>query len=343
MMRRVILAVLVAVVGLAAQSAHAFPVGTQFDIDPVEGDGAGGVAFTGAPRWAGHTCDVCHTDPPHRIGASLLADPVDLFASGYVPASIYKLRVTLNGEWAGLLWASAGDNCGPETIPYEPCDDNGFAIELDDASGTPTGTLAPVADDGTCDGSTASEPDVYVLDDGTAAMHSGFHHAVTEWNLCWTAPAQGTGPVIAFVTVVDGNGGDDTVDNPNDFYGDDVFAGAVPLAESGAAPRPPDLGSCAIAVGARTAGAAGLLFALAVAVVVLRRRRGVALVVGLALTCAFLGGCATTNPWQKEKLAKRKMKFGADPAEDELDLHMQDAREVSQGGYGSEGGGCGCN
>ena len=45
----------------------------------------------------------------------------------------------------------------------------------------------------------------------------------------------------------------------------------------------------------------------------------------------------------RETLAKRNMKFAPDPAEDELDLHMQEAREGSSGGYGSSGGGCGCN
>jgi hypothetical protein len=35
--------------------------------------------------------------------------------------------------------------------------------------------------------------------------------------------------------------------------------------------------------------------------------------------------------------------FAPDSAEDELDLHMQQSREGSAGGYGSAGGGCGCN
>jgi hypothetical protein len=61
---------------------------------------------------------------------------------------------------------------------------------------------------------------------------------------------------------------------------------------------------------------------------------------GLALA---LAGCATVHPWEKEKLAERKMQFAPDPDEDELDLHMQEAREGSSGGYGSAGGGCGCN
>jgi len=49
------------------------------------------------------------------------------------------------------------------------------------------------------------------------------------------------------------------------------------------------------------------------------------------------------RPRQRETLAHRNMTFGPDPAEDELDLHMQESREGSSGGYGSSGGGCGCN
>ncbi len=322
-----------------ARSAWAFPVGNQFDIDPVTGDGAGGVAFTGAPRWAGHTCDVCHTDPPRRIRAALLADPVDLFA-GYQPSATYQLRVVLQDEWAGLEYASAGDNCGPQLVPYQACDDNGFAIEIDDESGVPAGSLAPTSDAGDCNGPVSTDPDVYVLSDGTAAMHSGFHSAVSQWNFCWTAPASGTGAVVAFVAVVDGNGGDGTAANPNDTLGDDVFAGAVPIVELGGTLPAPDVGGCAVVAGGHATDTLAILaLLLVVGVVSWRRRRWLSFLILFSL----VGGCATTKPWQKEKLAKRKMKFGADPAEDELDLHMQEAREGAQGGFGSAGGGCGCN
>jgi hypothetical protein len=53
--------------------------------------------------------------------------------------------------------------------------------------------------------------------------------------------------------------------------------------------------------------------------------------------------CAHVKPQQREYLSERKMTFGSDAAEDELDLHMQESREGSAGGYGSAGGGCGCN
>jgi len=66
-----------------------------------------------------------------------------------------------------------------------------------------------------------------------------------------------------------------------------------------------------------------------------------ALVVLLGLVAG--AGCVHVRPTERETLARRNMKFGPDPIEDELDLHTQEAREGSQGGYGSSGGGCGCN
>ena len=70
--------------------------------------------------------------------------------------------------------------------------------------------------------------------------------------------------------------------------------------------------------------------------------RRVALI--LALGCAALAaGCARVKPYQRELLAKPMMTFHQDPDEETLDLHMLEAREGSSGGYGSSGGGCGCN
>jgi hypothetical protein len=58
---------------------------------------------------------------------------------------------------------------------------------------------------------------------------------------------------------------------------------------------------------------------------------------------ALLSGCARVKPYERELLAKPIMTFQPDPYEDVLDLHMLEAREGSVGGYGSAGGGCGCN
>jgi hypothetical protein len=326
--------------GLCGGAAHAYPAGSQFELDAMRFDGGSGVAFTGAPRWAGHTCLVCHTEAAGRIGASLEAGPAEIFSTGYVPGQTYRLRVVLTGEWAAVDAAAFGDECGAAVAPYRRCDDNGFAIEIADGRGQPVGGFARAALDGSCGApASAGDADAYVLRDGTAALQSGNHHGRASWNVCWTAPTAGAGPLTAYLAVVDGNGGDGTEANPNDTSGDDVFAGAVPLAEHGGGAPAPDQGSgCAIG-GRATSGAALIALAALVLGLALGRRHWVA----LALAALLAGGCATVKPWEREKLAKRKMLFGADPDELELDLHMQDAREGSSGGYGNAGGGCGCN
>jgi hypothetical protein len=52
---------------------------------------------------------------------------------------------------------------------------------------------------------------------------------------------------------------------------------------------------------------------------------------------------ALVQPWQREHLAKRAMRFDADPLEMRFRQHMFGAREGSDLGYGQPGGGCGCN
>ena len=63
-----------------------------------------GIAFDGAPRWSGHTCAVCHTDTPGRIGLKLEADKPELFTDGWKANQQYHLRVVLSDEWAGLQY-----------------------------------------------------------------------------------------------------------------------------------------------------------------------------------------------------------------------------------------------
>ena len=74
------------------------------------------------------------------------------------------------------------------------------------------------------------------------------------------------------------------------------------------------------------------------------------LVVAVALLAALGGaaGCAHAppppiQPWQREHLSKRAMRFDADPLESRFRQHMFGSREGADGGYGQPGGGCGCN
>ena len=63
----------------------------------------------------------------------------------------------------------------------------------------------------------------------------------------------------------------------------------------------------------------------------------------LIFLLALASGCVRVKPYERELLAKPTMTFQPDPHEDVLDNHMLEAREGAAGGYGSAGGGCGCN
>ncbi|MBI2896516.1 MAG: DUF4266 domain-containing protein [Deltaproteobacteria bacterium] len=56
-----------------------------------------------------------------------------------------------------------------------------------------------------------------------------------------------------------------------------------------------------------------------------------------------LGGCATVSPWERERLASRRMQLDPDPMAAELEQQTHDHREAASGGLGGAGGGCGCN
>ena len=67
----------------------------------------------------------------------------------------------------------------------------------------------------------------------------------------------------------------------------------------------------------------------------------------IAAAAALLSGCAhrppPIQPWQREHLAKRAMRFDADIPEDRFRQHWMGAREGADLGFGQPGGGCGCN
>lgn len=329
------LAIAVAIALAIPRVAAAFPTGEQFDGDALSSDGGGGLPFDGSPRLAGHTCVVCHTDAAGQISLKLEADHPELFQTGWVGGMQYQLRVILLGEHLGTQFAAAGDQCGLLVDPYVPCDDNGFALEIDDGSGAPVGRFAPLGSDGACVTGANVPPgvDAYVLMDGTAATHAGSHHAQVSWNVCWTAPASGGGLLEAYAAVVDGNGGNGSA-FPNDTLGDDVFAGVLAIPEAGGQLPPTESGGC------DASGGDGSLVVLLLVLARVVRKRDVC---ALAAAGALATGCTHVRATQRETLARKNMQFAPDATEDELDLHMQEAREGSSGGYGSSGGGCGCN
>jgi hypothetical protein len=63
--------------------------------------------------------------------------------------------------------------------------------------------------------------------------------------------------------------------------------------------------------------------------------------------CLTLAGTACTSmgvePWERDVLAKERMKLVTDPVEAGIDDHIYFSKEASSGGRGFGGGGCGCN
>lgn len=63
------------------------------------------------------------------------------------------------------------------------------------------------------------------------------------------------------------------------------------------------------------------------------------------LLCCLAGcqACTTVQPWERGNLAKKEMSMTAYPTLHKFRDHIFGAREASQGGHSSAGGGCGCN
>lgn len=69
------------------------------------------------------------------------------------------------------------------------------------------------------------------------------------------------------------------------------------------------------------------------------RRLFLALVVAASAATA---GCATVQPWQRGVLADECMIFDANGSLVSFASHWQESREGAMGGFGVQGGGCGC-
>lgn len=54
------------------------------------------------------------------------------------------------------------------------------------------------------------------------------------------------------------------------------------------------------------------------------------------------GGCATVQPWERERLSDPYMMFDENPLDKGSQLHFLFIREGTEGGDGSQSGGCGC-
>jgi hypothetical protein len=65
----------------------------------------------------------------------------------------------------------------------------------------------------------------------------------------------------------------------------------------------------------------------------------------LILLAGLSTGCAATRvqPWDRDLLAEKKMRFVPSPSETAVDDHIYFSKEGSLGGQDVDGGGCGCN
>ncbi len=56
----------------------------------------------------------------------------------------------------------------------------------------------------------------------------------------------------------------------------------------------------------------------------------------------FLSGCAVVQQFERRRLSDPNMMFDDNPIQKGIKEHYINVREGSEGGTGSQGGGCGC-
>ena len=116
------------------------------------------------------------------------------------------------------------------------------------------------------------------------------------------------------------------------------------LIGGGTQATPSDAAGCSAVAGTPGSFAwpAGVLAALAL-LGLLRRRAVARRLAAILILGVVAGGCVAVHPWERERLSRPAMTFGADGLEAQLGSHMHQYREGAAGGVGFAGGGCGCN
>lgn len=284
-----------AVVALPAL-AHAFAEPSQFfniSVNPhaaTYGPSGEGVYFTGAPRFASQTCASCHTAGPQIVGLRLGADDPGLFDEGYTPGTTYTLEVELTNETEGIKFNTPTCTDVPikgDMFSFVPCNNNGFALEIDDSTGMPLAGDGVFCSEppmgGMCPAADFNKDETIVAPDGDAVFANRARSAdpampktITRndpkrWHLWWTAPKAGSGPVTIYVSAVDGNGGSGTVANDQDPYGDDTVAATFFIQEANAAVKNQAGAGCSLA-GRAASPAPAVVLALALVLAAVRRR-----------------------------------------------------------------------
>ena len=227
---------------------------TPASYDATATDGGGNrMYFDGSPRHKGYDCTACHTDAPHTITAQIDGAP----EGAYTPGKTYTLTITLVGEHAGL---GANNN------------QNAFVAEFIDDSNTIAGAIA------------SADDKVALVDDGHVVAGGGKN--VKTWNFAWTAPAAGAGAVTMYIGLVDGNGADVASVPTTDPGGDDVATSVLRACEAttGCGDRPALEPTTSKAAGCSATGGSGSLIAIAIALLLVVRRRRL-------LPFVLLAGC----------------------------------------------------
>ncbi len=62
----------------------------------------------------------------------------------------------------------------------------------------------------------------------------------------------------------------------------------------------------------------------------------------ILFTGLFFNACAVVQPWERERLSDPNMMFDENPMDKGAELHYLFIREGTEGGDGSQSGGCGC-
>lgn len=66
------------------------------------------------------------------------------------------------------------------------------------------------------------------------------------------------------------------------------------------------------------------------------------LLITLGAAAFIINGCAAVQPWERERLSDPNMMFDENPLDKGAQLHFLFIREGTEGGDGSQSGGCGC-
>jgi len=174
--------------------------------------------YTGSPRYS-DTCAQCHTGT--AVGDVFALDFPGLVWSGSSQAFLYTPSQTTSLVVRLLLDRGTGEEKAQ----------NGFVVEILDASGNPAGTLIP-------DTTTQTSTDgtiIMDIDDPSTKK--------AQWTFQWTAPGENTGDLTLYSSGVDGDG-----DGDGDEDGDVADSGSVKLIETPLTPTPTDSGGCMVSV-----------------------------------------------------------------------------------------------